>query len=336
MHIRGFAGALASLGMASTLWLATSGTATAGGCGGKDPLQARDLASRISAVACREHRLWYEPFLDIDGHLASTTVAEMETGLLGDGATPAWKRVVDYWRGSGLLGEVAQRPGASTCEYVTNDSYASPNCRGFLIDTPWSAAFVSYVMVQSGVPGFGASPSHIDYVRHAHRDPGGSPFLIADPLATEPADGDLLCFVRGASAVADHTTLVDWLDRNGSGALAMHCDVVVDANGDGDGRAYLVGGNILQGVTMRILPINRAGRFWNLPQGRNIGCRPDNARACSFNNQHWVALLKLKPGLSMSPPPTIPAGPQAPPAQRCCVHCVVGSGVPRCPPPPSP
>ncbi|WP_170288307.1 DUF2272 domain-containing protein [Marilutibacter maris] len=338
MHVRGLEAAFASLAFALGLWLATPGTAWAGGgCRGEDPLQARTLAARVSAVACRENRLWYEAFIDIDGRLASTTVAEMEADALSDGMTPAWKRVVDYWRGSGLLGAVAQRPGASTCEYVTNDSYASPNCRGFLIDTPWSAAFVSYVMIQSGVPGFAASPSHIDYVRDAYRNQEHGPFRIADPLSETPADGDLLCFTRGASSVTDHAALMTWLGTNGSGALAMHCDIVVDANGSGDGRAYLVGGNVLQAVTMRILPINHAGRFWNLPQGRSIGCRPSNPGACSFNRQNWVALLKLKPGLPM---PTMPASPRdwqpAAPQEQCCIHCVVGSGVPRCPNPATP
>ena len=333
MQVGGFAGRLASLAAGWALWLAVFPAAHAGGCRGEDPLQARDLGSRIAAVACREHRLWHQPFIDIDGHLASTTVAEMETGRLADGVTPAWKRVVDYWRGSGLMGAVAQRPGAGTCEYVTNDSYASPNCRGFLIDTPWSAAFVSYVMVQSGVPGFEASPSHVDYVRNAYRDPGSSPFLVANPQTEAPADGDLLCFVRGASAVTDHAGLMSWLGANGSGALAMHCDVVVDADGGHDGRAYLVGGNVLQGVTMRILPVNRTGRFWNLPRQRDMG----NPKACSFNNQYWVALLKLKPGLPMRAPPATPTWQQAVPDRRCCVHCVVGSGIPRCPsPPPAP
>ncbi|QDH70073.1 DUF2272 domain-containing protein [Marilutibacter alkalisoli] len=316
--------------------LAWIGTATAGGCDGADPLQARDLPSRIAAVACRESRLWYEPFIDIDGRLVSFTVAEMETDRLSDGVTPAWKRVVDYWRGSGLLGAVAQRPGASTCEYATNDSYASPNCRGFLIDTPWSAAFVSYVMVQSGVPGFRPSPSHVDFVRDAWRNPESSPFTLVDPAATPPANGDLLCMVRTRAGLEGLSGLVAWLGSNPGAALPMHCDVVVDANGSGNGRAYLVGGNVLQGVTLRMLPVNRAGRFWNLPQARNTGCRPGNPQACSFNNQNWVALLKLKPGLSMLAQPPTPALQET---QECCVYCVVGGGVPRCPAdasPPSP
>ena len=54
---------------------------------------------------------------------------------------------------------------------------------------------------------------------------------------------------------------------HGSGdGLNMHCDIVVAANPGGDGRLYLVGGNVLQGVTMRVLPLNRGGAIWGLPQ----------------------------------------------------------------------
>ena len=123
-----------------------------------------------------------------------------------------------------------------------------------------------------------------------------------------------------------HPALAAWFSRNPGAELAMHCDVVVDAVSDG--HAYLVGGNVLQSVTMRILPLNRGGQFWGLPQGDTTNCSPVNPQACNFNRQQWVSLLKLKPGLPMRamPPMTL----QAPPQQACCVHCVVGSGVPRC------
>ncbi|TQD46365.1 DUF2272 domain-containing protein [Lysobacter aestuarii] len=333
MRNRGLAGTVVIIALfAAAAWLSWPGAALAAGCGFMDPAHARDLPSRISAVACRENRLWYEPFIDTDGRLASAGVAEMEASRLSDGATPAWKRVVDYWRGSGLLHAMASRPGASTCEYVNNDSYASPNCRGFLVDTPWSAAFISYVMVQSGVPGFRSSPSHVDYVRDAYRNPD-SPFTLLDPDSASPARGDLLCYVRGdASSVDGHAGLVRWLAANPSSSLAMHCDVVVNVDGK---QADLVGGNVQHSVTMRMLPVNRNGRFWNLPRGPSTACNPANPKACSFNQQNWAALLKLKPGLPMLAPPSTPAWDATPRPQQCCVNCVVGSGVPRCPKPAS-
>ncbi len=316
-----------ALGLAWSSWAMP---AQAAGCRPVDPSQARDLPTRIAAVACRENRLWYEPFIDTDGRLASIQLTEMEAARLADGATPAWKRVVDYWRGSGMLGAMSSRAGAGTCAYVTNDSYANPSCRSFLVDTPWSAAFISYVMVQAGVPGFRASPSHVDYVRDAWRNPD-SPYTMVDPNSGAPAVGDLLCFVRGSAAIDGYGGLQAWLSRNPDSMLAMHCDAVVDVS---NGVASLVGGNVLQSVTLRMLPVNRAGRFWNLPYARGTACSPANPKACSFNAQNWAALLKLKPGLQMlSPPPE--AWQQRPQQQQCCMHCVVGSGVPRCPNPAS-
>jgi hypothetical protein len=294
------------------------------------PMESNSLPARIAAVACRESALWYRPFIDVNGRLASMSVAEAETSRLSDGVTPAWKRVADYWRGSGLLSQMASFPGASECAYASNDGYPSPACRAFLVDRPWSAAFVSYVMTQSGVPGFRPSPSHVDYVRDAALYPGASPFRFADPEVEKPAAGDLLCFVRGASSVAGYAGLKSFLELASGSGLAMHCDVVVAASPDGDGRLYAIGGNVLQGVTLRMLNLNRNGMLWALPRGNNAGCTPANEAACNFNRQNWAALLKLKPLAPLPVPSVIPSA--APGSTNCCINCVVGAVpvVPRC------
>jgi len=309
----------------------------AGGCTGLSSQMGSDGA-RIAQIACRENVLWHSPFIDVDGRLASMTVAEAETSKLSDGVTPAWKRVADYWRGSGLLWQMRGFAGASECGYASNDSYASPSCRAFLIDKPWSAAFVSYVLVNAGLPGFVPSASHIDYVRAAYGNPGGSPYFFADPDSLPAATGDLLCFVRSHSTQLGHAGLRSFLAAN-STALNMHCDIVVDAD-RATGRLYMVGGNVLQGVTLRTIGINRQGLPWNLPRGagRATACWPANPQGCSFNRQDWAALLKLKspaeiahlprPAMPMPSLPTLSPGPA-----RCCIQCVVGSGVPRCPSP---
>ena len=126
-------------------------------------------AARIARIACGENRLWYRPFITEDGRLANVRVSEAETYPLADGATPAWRRVVDYWRGSGLMPSAEGRPGAADCAVAGPSSPSSASCRAFLIDTPWSATFVSWVLVSAGVPGFRASPSHFDFLRDAWR-----------------------------------------------------------------------------------------------------------------------------------------------------------------------
>lgn len=312
------------------------------GCEGTAAAQCRPAAdarsgyaARIAATACRENLLWHAPFIDRRGRLASLTVSEVETARLADGATPAWLRVVDYWRGSGLMPSMADYPGAGECMRATADGYPSPACRAFVVDRPWSAAFVSWVLVQAGLPGFRPSSSHADYVRDAWRQSGNA-YVVADPDTTAPATGDLLCFARGNGPALGHAGLKAWLASAGNDGLAMHCDIVVGTGADGR-DLQLVGGNVLQGATLRMLPLNRTGLLWSLPRGPTTGCAPGNEDICSFNRQDWVALLKLKPQAELARlAPAAPAPPPRPaPAPQCCVNCVVGSGVPRCPPPPA-
>lgn len=294
-----------------------------------------DVSTRIAAAACEEHQLWYRPFIDTEGRYAGSRVREAETGLLANGQ-PAWLRVVEYWRGSALLGSASGRPGASDCAHAGMSQYVSPSCRTFVVDTPWSAAFVSWVMRRARVPGFSGSASHVNYVRNAYRDPSGSAYQVANPVSARPQPGDLLCYVRIASRVYGFGGLAGLLSSN-EGGLGMHCDIVVAANPDNDRTAYLVGGNVLDGVTMRMLPLTPGGQFADLPM-RSPGapeCSPDAPSACNANRQDWAVLLQLRPGqeLAQLPPAPllVPSGtPQPQASPQCCVHCVVGSGIPRC------
>lgn len=300
----------------------------AGACEVMPPAATTTYGQRIAAIACAEHTLWYRPFIDMDGRLASTTVAESESSRLADGGTEPWRRVAMYWRDAGLDWRGNAMADASTCASPITGGLAQA-CRGTIVDNPWSAAFISYVVSRAGVPGFRRSASHVAFVGQAYQSPD-SPYSFHDPATATPATGDLLCFVRSSSTTLGHAGLRSHFD-NGAGGLPMHCDVVVGFDGK-KSRAYLVGGNVLQGVTMRILPVNRSGQFWSLPQRiGSTACTPDNVEACSFNRQDWAALLKLKMA-DQPAPPWVPASPLMPtPRQDCCVNCVVGSGIPRCP-----
>jgi len=246
-------------------------------------LQSPEVSTRIAAAACEEHRLWYRPLIEADGRIGAMRVREAERSRLANGQ-PAWRRVVEYWRDSGLL----WRAGAGDCAY---GDLPMPSCRAFVVDTPWSAAFVSWVMRRAGLPGFTASARHLDYVRAAWTRPARDPYRLASPLDTAPAVGDLLCYVRAQARVLGHRGLVDRLD--GGAGLPMHCDIVVAA---GDGMAWLVGGNVQQAVTLRMLRLDGDGRFADLPL-RGAGdppCSPDAPGQCNLNRQDWAALLKLE------------------------------------------
>lgn len=296
------------------------------------PQSPPTYAARIAQVACIENALWYGPFIDTRGRLASITVSESERLRLEDGNTPAWQRVADYWKGSGLLPQMSNFPGAADCGYAAGSHLQSASCRAFLSDTPWSAVFVSFVMNRAGVPGFNPSASHIDYIRDAYRYPETSPYLLADPESANPAAGDLLCFSRGRFDLGAQG-FREFLASGSGDGMNMHCDIVVAANPGGDGKLYLVGGNILQGVTMRLLPLNRTGAIWHLPRriANASDCQPRSEEPCSFNRQDWVALMKLKPL-------PVPSGPQ--PAlgvrpRQCCTQCPLPmpANLERCPAP---
>jgi hypothetical protein len=102
----------------------------------------------------------------------------------------------DKWPDTPVLSIAASavRPQAmETCK--------APLVAPFHTDTPWSAAFVSYVLTRAGLPGFTASASHIDIIRAAYRHPDASPYVLSDPDSATPAAGDLLCFARGREPI---------------------------------------------------------------------------------------------------------------------------------------
>ena len=289
-----------------------------------------DTATRIAAYACKEHQNWFRPFIDADGRSGGLTVYEAENGPLADGAE-AWRKVATYWIESGLLGSVYGRSGASECAYAPTARYVSPACRTFVIDTPWSGAFVSWVMRRAGLPGFRASASHIDYVREAYRNPARSPYLVQAPQSAKPAPGDLLCSVRNASRLFGFGDLATLLSVADSGGLAMHCDIVVGA-GPG-GLAYLVGGNVQNAVTLRMLKLDANGYFASLPSRTlaDLACSPDMPANCDSNRQDWAVMLKLRPAADLArlaPPPPVTAQGAQPQAPQRCVE--VGGGMQVC------
>lgn len=284
------------------------------------------LAVSIVRTACNEHRLWYRPFIDSEGRAANLGVSEAEREYLSDDGMPAWQRVVAYWRDSGTLGPMGSQPGASSCMAPFGTRYTDSDCRAFLIDNPWSAAFISWVMSRAGVPGFTRSPRHIDYIRAAYQNSG--PYRMVDPAQEKPAPGDLLCYLRDRNETLSYAGLVQQLSGGKVANWKSHCEVVIAANMGGDHTLYLIGGNVMNTVAMRKLALDRNGRI-QLPPARSndpydMGCTPGREDECNFNRQDWAALLKLVATTSVgstppyTPPPAPPTGlPPAPvqPAQ---------------------
>lgn len=268
-------------------------------------------AAAIVRVACEEHRLWLRPFIDSEGRLAALAMTEAERAQLDDGSTPAWQQVARYWRESGTLSSMAANAGAQSCLVPHGERMRDNDCRAFLLDNPWSAAFVSWVMVRAGVPGFVASPRHMDYIAHAWRQPQRSPYAYADPFVEKPAPGDLLCFLRAGDEGLGAEGLRAALSGSGRMPRQSHCEVVLAANPGGDRTLHLIGGNVLNAVVMRQLPLDRSGRLLRaageIPAADAGGndaaredaapaaCGPAQPQACDFNRRDWAVLLKLRP-----------------------------------------
>ena len=266
------------------------------------PVIGGTTAQRIVQVALRENGYWYQPFIDINGGLRSQHTTEAERVRLTDG-TESWAKVVTYWLNSGTLFDMIDSgiAGATACQYASISSTRS-ECRSFLLDNPWSAAFISYVMVQAQVPSFHTSPAHIDYIRDAFN--GTGPYAAMDPATTTPQPGDLLCYVRNTAAIVGYEGLRAAFAANPRLRQAAHCDVVVTVS-PAQQRMESVGGNVLNGVTLRKLQLDARG-IPILPRPASfsndgdddasgeIGCSPATEGLCSLNRQNWAALLKLR------------------------------------------
>ncbi|NOT89742.1 MAG: DUF2272 domain-containing protein [Lysobacter sp.] len=274
---------------------------------------AREMAAsasavRIAQIACDEHALWRRPFINAQGRIVRLAAMEGEKETLGDGQTPAWRRVAHYWKASGLLdnnvrwektqieqGGQARRNGASDCVGDAQDWAAKAACRAFLIDVPWSAVFVSHVMKSAEISDFLVSSSHYYYIRDAARRPLEGPYRLVDPATEKPSVGDLVCYLREKNRVYGYRGLLAYLGGSAK-PLDSHCDIVVGVDIDGDSKLYAIGGNVIHGVTMRKLNLNARGLL-SLPMEKEgddarvfeIGDEKDH----NFNRQDWAALLKL-------------------------------------------
>ncbi len=196
--------------------------------------------------------------------------------------------------------------------------------RAAIIDTPWSAAFISYVIRQSGVAtnAFQFSNAHRAYIYDAfaasvaeQTHEAGDRIYRACPVSTtRPRAGDLICHQR-EPALADSSD--DAVRERIRAELAgstdarsvrrTHCDVVayVDAPAR---KMYVIGGNVSQSVTAKKLNLRRDLKFsaeqigncggpgqWTLPEpSAQTPRKPSRAAKCSLNDRKWFVLLQLR------------------------------------------
>jgi hypothetical protein len=124
--------------------------------------------------------------------------------------------------------------------------------------SPWSAAFISWVMCEAGLgtpDRFRRAIAHWTYIDQAIRArDGGAPGAAYEAWEIgerEVEPGDLLCSARRPA----YRTLAERRRQMGTGART-HCDVVVHVDAEGE-RILAVGGNVLRSVSLKVLGARR-------------------------------------------------------------------------------
>lgn len=137
-------------------------------------------------------------------------------------------RVAAYWRG-------------------VEEDWSGYDCR-----KPWSAAFISWLMLEAGVPPelFEPSGLHADYLRAIAAN-GTEPtarFALRDARMFSPRPGDLICATRAGAMIPAYDDIPD--------GTPMHCDVVVLNSG---GRLESIGGNVRNSVSKTVRQVGPDG-----------------------------------------------------------------------------
>jgi hypothetical protein len=119
-------------------------------------------------------------------------------------------------------------------------------------DKPWSAAFISWLMLEAGVPAalFPPSGLHSDYLR-AIAETDGDPnarFALRDAKLFRPRPGDLICATRAGASIPAYDDIPD--------GTTMHCDLVVFNDGT---KLESIGGNVRNSVSKTVRAIGPDG-----------------------------------------------------------------------------
>ena len=316
---------------------------------------ASEPARRIAQNAIDEFNLFGGHRIDANGRLFhfGVTAAEQDKE---DGKHPAstdhagWRQVLKYWQAlygddaatmtealgySGAStatppkdGEELLRPSAADLLHAA-DGVSDPDVRETLreaswraaiVDTPWSAAFISYVVRKAGVAAdaFQFSNAHRAYIYDAFATSAAevagkteSHLYRACPLgATRPRVGDILCNQREPDLADASDAAVRERIRSELGAgpntwtvRSTHCEVVASIDAPAR-KMYTIGGNVMQGVVARKLNLRQRGlKFsaeqkgrcgageWTLPQS---AVQAKDTDQCSLNDRKWFVLLQLR------------------------------------------
>jgi hypothetical protein len=315
-----------------------------------------ELGQRIAQIAIDEFNRFGGHRIDSNGRLFRFGLTEAEHEEDESGARQAslghlgWWQVMKYWRvlygddAADKLEVLGYRDASTTQEAqvasllrttaakllraaegasdpAVREILREAAVRAAIIDTSWSAAFVSYVVRQSGASGFRFANAHRVYVYDAFAtsaaeltDKVSDRLYRACPVATRPRAGDLICQQREpALADADGKVVLERIRAELNGSLAArsvrrtHCEVVVHIDRQAR-KIYTIGGNVNQAVSARKLNLKHDLKFsarqkghcggaghWTLPQSSaKMQRSASHMTKCSLNDRNWFVLLQLR------------------------------------------
>ncbi len=303
------------------------------------PAAASPIGQAVARAALDEYAQFSGHRINAGGALWKAGAAESETSMLRNPETGAedagrpdryaWRRVWEYWLTldrhvpgeawarkvvsvPGLLQDPATRnPARETrlrdllaladADENGNEAMREAAVRAALNDSPWSAAFISYLMARAGLDAqqFRFSSAHWQYVQRALQQPAGYAYRACDPRTTVPAVGDLLCYSRGVPLLKDFSAWRAAVLQPGFSA-ASHCEVVVEVDTNAK-KIETVGGNVVQSVARRKLKLNQANLLSashdadRQSSRQNSECARDNTcEGANLNVQYWGMLLQLQ------------------------------------------
>jgi hypothetical protein len=275
--------------------------------------------------ARRQHHRFGGQTIERNGGLFRVGHHEAEWARPVGETVPSWQRVAAFWRAlseseppelvtsAGLVARSeASRDAAAAGTVATRAEVAVREAllRTAIVDTPWSAAFISYLMATAGFSRaeFAFSDTHADYVRAAMdtsvAEAAGREsthaFRACDAATTHPRAGDLLCATRARTAgIARFDALSTAMAGREIGQdFPMHCELVVRSDERGDAKLEIIGGNVVQSVTLSKMTLN-AKKV--LSDAHIAGPRPGHdcargAQPCRghLSRRPWLVLLQFR------------------------------------------
>ena len=200
---------------------------------------ASPFAAHIVEIANAEWRFFGGQTYDLNGHATQVGHKEGEDGY--------YQRIGQYWV----------------------DGTNTHGIDGRNHDSPWSAAFISWVMKTGGAGDkFRYSTQHSVYIYQAIRDRQNSRatagFWGWRLNEYKPKIGDLVCWAR--------QTGIDY-DNQSGGIYAGHCDIVVAVDAL---QIEVIGGNVGDSVTRRPLRLSSAGFLLPADTGETLFALMEN------------------------------------------------------------